>query len=355
MKYILKRVIIGVAISLIVFNVKSCKVNALEIQQKIGGSNINGNSYFSVNTDGLTKNMNISYFYDLNNESDYDYAIKYNLISAPTGSGSNAHKKSYYFILSYCSNVGAAVTSIYNSNYNYIDANYNTTTICYANGNIGSLFNAYIRMAPTSVNIGNSSYQIIYFNNTLQLQSRFSYNGYVGFNALNILTPEEYQKALDDNSILNQQKLLNDNINAMKNQLHSDNQALNASIGAAASQAHSDSQTINSSIGAAASQAHSDSQNINSSIGAAASQAHTDSQTINQNIQNGNWQTHQDLNNINSTLTDETGPDSSKYSNLSQNNANNGVINSLVTLPINLARSYLNGFNSTCSPYNIGI
>lgn len=289
-KYILKRIIIGVALFLIFGLIKSCEVHALEIRQKIGNSYINGNNYFPVNTDGLTKEMNISYLYDLTDSSDYDYAIKYNLISAPTGTGSNVYKKTYYFVLSYCSNVGASVVDIYNSNYNYIDANYGTGTVCHANGYVGQLFNAYLRMAPTSANIGNSGTQIIYFNNTLQLQSRFSYNGYIGFNALNILTYEEYQKAIDNRSLLYQQQVLNDSINAMKNQAHQD--------------------SINE-----------------------------------QNAING---VNSSLNNDSVDTAD------SKASEWASKSLSDNAVANMVTMPITLLQAYLNGLNGSCSSFSLG-
>lgn len=52
-------------------------------------------------------------------------------------------------------------------------------------------------------------------------------------------------------------------------------------------------------------------------------------------------------------LKDTSTPDSSEYD-FSSNNANNGVINQLVTMPITLTQAFLNGFNGGCSPYNLG-
>lgn len=56
----------------------------------------------------------------------------------------------------------------------------------------------------------------------------------------------------------------------------------------------------------------------------------------------------------NNLIKDESAPSDSQYSSLSNNNAQNGVINQLITMPITLAQSYLNGFNSSCNPFNLG-
>lgn len=59
------------------------------------------------------------------------------------------------------------------------------------------------------------------------------------------------------------------------------------------------------------------------------------------------------INNVNDTLTDDSVPDMGDYD-FSSNNAQNGVINNLILMPINLIRAFNNGFNSSCSQFNLG-
>jgi len=72
-----------------------------------------------------------------------------------------------------------------------------------------------------------------------------------------------------------------------------------------------------------------------------------------QGMQQKQDQTNKKLDKLNDNITSED-IDTSGYGNLSNNNAQNGVINQLVTMPITLAQSYLNGFNSSCSPFSLG-
>lgn len=62
----------------------------------------------------------------------------------------------------------------------------------------------------------------------------------------------------------------------------------------------------------------------------------------------------QAIKDMNDTIKSEDAPSDSQYRSLSDNNANNGVINQLITMPITLAQSYLNGFNSSCTPFRLG-
>lgn len=64
--------------------------------------------------------------------------------------------------------------------------------------------------------------------------------------------------------------------------------------------------------------------------------------------------TTQAIKDMTDTIKSEDSPSDSQYSSLSDNNANNGVINQLITMPITLAQSYLNGFNSSCTPFRLG-
>lgn len=72
-----------------------------------------------------------------------------------------------------------------------------------------------------------------------------------------------------------------------------------------------------------------------------------------QNIQIETEKQTQELNKMNDFLKDTSTPSDSEY-NFSDNNADNGVINQLVTMPITLTQAFLNGFNGSCSPYNLG-
>lgn len=83
---------------------------------------------------------------------------------------------------------------------------------------------------------------------------------------------------------------------------------------------------------------------------------------INQNQQqitnqNTMIQQNQDIyNNITNqteVITDTTVPSSDKYD-FSKYNTSNGVISDLITMPIRLVQSFLNGFNSSCTPFNLG-
>lgn len=78
--------------------------------------------------------------------------------------------------------------------------------------------------------------------------------------------------------------------------------------------------------------------------------------SVNNKLDNLNQATQQqteEIKNINDTLKDTSTPDSSEY-NFSENNADNGVINQLVTMPITLTQAFLNGFNGSCTPFNLG-
>lgn len=69
-------------------------------------------------------------------------------------------------------------------------------------------------------------------------------------------------------------------------------------------------------------------------------------------------QAHQDAQNIQNSITSEESPSTSDVTGntdyWASNNANNGVINQLVQMPITLLNAVVNGLSSSCSPYNLG-
>ncbi len=79
-------------------------------------------------------------------------------------------------------------------------------------------------------------------------------------------------------------------------------------------------------------------------------------------INNQSQQQHQDsintqnkLNDINNTMNNGSIDDpSSSTSSWNNKNATNGTITNLLTLPIQLMQGYVNGMNSSCSPFNLG-
>ena len=89
----------------------------------------------------------------------------------------------------------------------------------------------------------------------------------------------------------------------------------------------------------------------------------SNSQLIKQ-IQQQQQQQHQDSQNINNSIkdTNDTLKDSSIDSNntttstssWNSKNASNGTITNLLTLPIQLIQGYVNGMNSSCTPFNLG-
>lgn len=64
------------------------------------------------------------------------------------------------------------------------------------------------------------------------------------------------------------------------------------------------------------------------------------------------------INDLNNNITDDSGVSnedvSSNANDWSSNNANNGVINQLVQMPITLINGVVSGLSGTCSPYNLG-
>lgn len=64
------------------------------------------------------------------------------------------------------------------------------------------------------------------------------------------------------------------------------------------------------------------------------------------------------VNNVNDSITSEEAPSTDDVSgntnDWSSNNAESGVINQLVQMPITLLNSVVNGLTSSCSPYNLG-
>lgn len=78
----------------------------------------------------------------------------------------------------------------------------------------------------------------------------------------------------------------------------------------------------------------------------------SDSEVINsiESSMNENNRLQQEQNDF---LKDTSTPDSSEYD-FSSNNANNGVINQLVTMPITLTQAFLNGFSGGCSSFSLG-
>lgn len=79
-------------------------------------------------------------------------------------------------------------------------------------------------------------------------------------------------------------------------------------------------------------------------------------QNTNSIINNQNQNTtiiNNSINETNDFLKDTSSPNVSEYD-FSSNNAQNGVITELITMPINLVRSFLNGFNSSCQPFVLG-
>lgn len=209
----------GLAIALLSFLFGLFKVKAYTVEMKVGNINVTANNYIAITTSGVTKDIYINYTFDNVFSADSEMVVKYNLIGMTNnetyGTG-NAKKVPYYFIMSYCSNVGASVVDIYNSNYNFIDLNYNTKTKCTANGYAGTLYNLYMRMVPSTYNMDGTDMQFS-FSNQLRLQSRFTYNGYIGINAISIVSADEYEKNITNQNILAQQLILAENINSQTN------------------------------------------------------------------------------------------------------------------------------------------
>lgn len=88
-------------------------------------------------------------------------------------------------------------------------------------------------------------------------------------------------------------------------------------------------------------------ENVSNAITDAANTAHQDAQ-----------QAHQDAQNINSSINSSTTPSGSDtnnaYSNFEGATAQNGVITSLVTLPVSLFTNILGALNSSCTRFDMG-
>lgn len=90
--------------------------------------------------------------------------------------------------------------------------------------------------------------------------------------------------------------------------------------------------------------------------------AKNDTSNITNAINNQSQQQHQDsintqnkLNDINNTMNNGSIDNpSNNTSNWGNMNASNGVITNLLTLPIQLMQGYVNGLNSSCTPFNLG-
>lgn len=211
-----------ITISLSIYNVKA---ETIEYVLKVGNKDIGATNYLSTTTSGVTYNMQIEYVYDnptdfYNNSVDnYNFYSSYN-------NNSNPKSRTYNFLLTYCSNVGASATTIYNTNLNYVDINYNTQTRCtVSNGSNyynGSLYNMYIRMTPTANTCGTEGEGqcIIKFNNTMQTVSQFTYNGYIAFTKITPMTQEEYEKAITNyRSLQDNREIINQIVNMITQQL----------------------------------------------------------------------------------------------------------------------------------------
>ena len=80
---------------------------------------------------------------------------------------------------------------------------------------------------------------------------------------------------------------------------------------------------------------------------------------INNNNQNTNTiinNNNENANKINDTMKDETAPSDNDINDLFDidTNDSNSPVSDLITMPITLLQAYLNGFNSSCSSFNLG-
>lgn len=65
-------------------------------------------------------------------------------------------------------------------------------------------------------------------------------------------------------------------------------------------------------------------------------------------------ETNDKLEDINGTLNDGTPPDTESFLDNLKNSFNDGPISTLILMPLTLINHYVDGFNSTCSPINLG-
>ena len=126
-----------------------------------------------------------------------------------------------------------------------------------------------------------------------------------------------------------------DNVNVQVNQaevvsaVQSSQTAMIQALEASGAIAHADAQAAIQATNNAASQAHQDAQ-----------QAHSDSQAINNSLNDESAPTNNDISG-----------NTSQWSNM---NASNNTITQLLTMPLTLINAYLNGINGTCSSFNLG-
>lgn len=340
-KYIIKKVIIGVLIALCLSYINSCEVNAQTyvtgansnqaLKVKIAGENWTGNNWFTLSSG---QERSISLEFEFYNQNDGVNTTRPSLeeVETPT-----------YIFATLC------VASGYTANWNLATHNPNASSwfdetsfvgfskengndyekYCTTpNGRTGRISFIQFRVGkwsiePPSYDGSKVNYKAV---GTLNMRNTLDYTVYAHFytwtlSETDVLTRVRQDKFLYD-MLLQQSYVIGsigDDVAAIKDYLQ--NSTGNAAI---VNQLEISNQKL---------------QQQNQYLNTITDQNSTINNSINQ---------------VNDTLTSEASPDSSKYANLSNNNANNGVINNLVTLPINLARSYLNGFNSSCTPYNLG-
>lgn len=278
---------------------------------KIGNIKIGSNNSISVNTSGTTLQMDISIDFIVGDEDDKKYEF---LEGANKNSGNG---KQYYFALDYCSSVGKSVVDIYNSNFNQIDLTFKKGKC--QNGY--TQYTALIKMKPTSYNLSNQAggLDVIEFDNVLAVKSQYSYNGYLYFNELQILTYDEYNNLL---SIKSQETQMENGFTSVNDKIQSSINEVN--------------------------------KGFNNTNGKLDSMNNKQDQT-NQKLDSVNktqQQTNEKLDKVNDALTSEEGPDTSGISNAA-GWLPPGPVDSIINLPLSILNTINMNLNKTCKPYKL--
>lgn len=320
-KYILKRVLIGVLISIILFNLKSCNVHAMEL---------NGSYYFSPPNVGFYANTSPSNHQYMGGTFNASYG-SYSSTAIQNLGGSND-----LYGADLCIEMDTALQKDYLYSASLILSNANNYSYGIASGdNYTMMRGGYI--ISTAINNANSI-KLNYFmvTNTTNITGSLSNNGRI----LNYL----FIPYANYNVVCFPFKT-----GAVSNVIHN---FLGYHIEVIGNTAGLSSSQVSDSVNAGIDRLYSA---LGTDLGTIESEINTNINDTRTAIINEEKKTTKAVEDVNDTLNDDSTDDpDSKLNQVSGKVATNNVISDLVLLPVTLFTKVLDSLNSTCTSYNLG-